>query len=74
VGGQPIFLRKPNPALLECDICLKEKLTFICQIFCPLEAPQAYNRVLYVLYCEKCERVFRCIKQQTAKEEKVDVI
>jgi hypothetical protein len=69
MGGQPIFLSIPHPSLLECTLCLKERLTFVCQIFCPLEAEHAYNRVLYVLYCEKCERVFRCLKQQTRKGE-----
>ena len=52
LGGRPIFLRKPRADQLECTVCRKEKLTFICQIFCPLDGPQSYNRVLYVFYCE----------------------
>ena len=55
-GGSPVFLRVPNKQLLQCNSCLNQTLTFLCQIFCPLDLEQAYNRVLYVLYCEKCQR------------------
>lgn len=40
-------------------------MTFLCQIFCPLNAKHCYNRSLYVFYCQKCRRGFKCIKQQT---------
>jgi hypothetical protein len=67
LGGQPLFLREPSKGQLLCDNCPNQSLTFICQVFCPLELAHSYNRILYVLYCEKCLRSFRCLKQQSAQ-------
>lgn len=47
-----MFLKVPPKGLLSCSDCHEETLTFIGQLYCPLEQPRSYNRVLYMFYCE----------------------
>jgi len=70
VGGKPIWLNPrdlPSRALLDCASC-QDPLSFILQIYCPLDEPaEAFHRVLYVFACRKprcygkgCAKVLRC--------------
>ena len=70
VGGKPIWLNPrdlPSRALLDCASC-QGPLSFILQIYCPLDEPaEAFHRVLYVFACRKprcygkgCAKVLRC--------------
>ncbi len=70
VGGKPVWLNTkvlPPRALLDCASC-QEPLSFILQIYCPLDdPPEAFHRVLYVFACRKprcagpgCAKVLRC--------------
>jgi hypothetical protein len=37
------------------------------QMYCPFNADHCYHRILYFLFCSKCGREFRCIRQQADK-------
>ena len=56
-GGKPFWLDPvdlPSPDALACSCC-KEPLTFLLQIYCPLDEPftGAYHRMLYLFCCRK---------------------
>jgi len=59
VGGKPIWLNPrdlPPQKLLLCPSC-QDPLSFVLQIYCPLDEPEeAFHRALYVFVCQK----FRC--------------
>lgn len=71
-SGHPLFIVSPPQKLLTCSTCLNHTLTFLCQVFCPLEIKDCFNRVLYVFFCDKCQREFRCLKQQSSENEKIE--
>ena len=49
---------------MKCTSCSETNLTFLGQIYCPLNADFCYHRILYLVYCERCLREFKCIRQQ----------
>ena len=55
-GGSPVWLAPPPSSQeLCCNHCsTKNLLTFLCQIYAPLEYSHSYHRVLYVFYCDCC--------------------
>lgn len=56
VGGQPVWLdpvNLPPPKALECIHC-EEPMSFLLQIYCPLDEPaRAYHRMIYLFVCSK---------------------
>ena len=56
VGGRPVWLNRsqlPPPARLRCRVC-SDPLTFLLQIYCPLDdPPQAFHRSLYLFCCRR---------------------
>jgi pre-rRNA-processing protein TSR4 len=56
IGGAPCWLNPvhlPDPEAMACSFC-QEPLSFLLQIYCPLDEPAAaYHRFLYVFCCRK---------------------
>lgn len=75
VGGKPIWLNPrdiPQPDRLVCREC-EEPMTFLLQIYCPLDEPvEAFHRSLYLFCCRKAKCVQRgsikCFRCQMPKE------
>ena len=60
VAGEPLWLLpESRPAI--CSVCSGD-LTFVLQVYSPLELPQAFHRYIYVFWCRVCAKcfVFRC--------------
>ncbi|EKU21803.1 programmed cell death protein 2 [Nannochloropsis gaditana CCMP526] len=70
VGGKPIWLNPrdlPPQKLLLCPSC-QDPLSFVLQIYCPLDEPEeAFHRALYVFVCQK----FRCQGPGKVEREKL---
>ena len=59
LGGKPVWLIPPEVKFVRedffnCSIC-KKNLTFLLQLYCPLESNKlSYHRVIYLFFCIKC--------------------
>jgi pre-rRNA-processing protein TSR4 len=74
VGGRPSWLEPkhlPRGPLL-CGACDDVPLTFVAQLYAPLETPErAFHRSLYVFACAQCDdatRSVRVLRAQLAKK------
>lgn len=56
IGGKPFWLNPKNlppPKKMECEHC-KEPMSFVLQIYCPLDdVPGAFHRMLYMFCCKR---------------------
>ena len=68
-GGEPTWLYAPNINLQTCKDC-RTNLAFLGQMYCPFDAEHTYHRVLYFMFCDRCLRSFKCIRQQAKKDWK----
>lgn len=74
LGGRPVWLNPvdlPSPPTLLCNIC-KDPMTFLLQIYCPLdEPPESFHRMLYLFCCRQPEcfdqHSIVCLRSQVAK-------
>ena len=60
VAGAPLWLL-PESRPEVCSTC-SGNLTFLLQVYSPLELPQTFHRYIYVLWCQRCKKcsIFRC--------------
>ena len=76
IGGVPKWLDQHNipneEEQLTCQIC-KRALTFLLQLYCPLDEPEsAFHRCLYLFICRRRDCVsqgsVKCFRSQLARE------
>jgi len=63
IGKSPVWLIPEDLPELICEICSGE-LTFLLQVYCPLDYEQSYHRTLYLFACasKNCEHTSKSIK------------
>jgi len=63
IGKSPVWLIPENLPVFRCDLC-QGQMTFILQVYCPLEYDHSYHRTLYLFACanKSCEHSSKSIK------------
>ena len=72
-GGKPCWLYPHNSKTFECHQC-KQQLTFLCQIYAPLEYEHTFHRAMYIFFCEeiKCQnskKSFQILRMQLSEKD-----
>ena len=65
-GGRPVWMYDHRVDRFECQLC-KQTLTFLCQLFAPLNSEHTFNRAFYVFFCEVSSWRLRARSARTAK-------
>ncbi|KAL4493413.1 hypothetical protein ABPG72_007421 [Tetrahymena utriculariae] len=76
LGGEPVWLNQNScPDSVQCPLC-KGDMTFLLQLYAPLEMEHAYHRVLYVFFCRSrsCQNRQESIKILRTQQKESDKI
>ncbi|KAL4445588.1 hypothetical protein ABPG74_006139 [Tetrahymena malaccensis] len=76
LGGEPVWLNQNScPDSVQCSLC-KADMTFLLQLYAPLEIEHAYHRVLHVFFCKNksCQNRQESIKILRTQQKESDKI